>query len=149
MLLHFLTFSFRRDVVARVLQGARARPSTARPASAESARTGSGAVHFCNWLVKAPTRCGADLAKHSAWWRKGAGAARHGVVVSGKTCCAARSWLDPLSTWLRTLMQVCLRALALPVLRYLTLCYACTVHDRRRWMHVLWSQHHRACAARR
>ena len=56
-------------------------------------------------------------------------------------------WLVPLSTWSRTLRRVYLRALALPVLRYLTLCYACTVCDRRRWIHVLWSQHQRAGAA--
>ena len=57
----------------------------------------------------------------------------NGLVVS-----AARFWLVPLSTWSRTLRRVCLRALALPVLRYLTLCYTCTVCDRRRWIHVLW-----------
>ena len=73
----------------------------------------------------------------------------NGVVVSGRAGCAARFWLDPLSTRSRTLTSVCLRALFLPVLRYLTLCYACTVCDRRRWMHVLWSQYQRAGAARR
>ena len=62
-------------------------------------------------------------------------------------CCALTFWLIPLSTWSRTLRRVYLRALALPVLRYLTLCYACTVCDRRRWIHVLWSQHQRAGAA--
>ena len=59
----------------------------------------------------------------------------NGVVVSGSACCAARIWLDPLCTWPRTLWRVCLRALALPVMPYLTLCYAyaCTVIDRRQW----------------
>ena len=51
----------------------------------------------------------------------------NGVVVSGRTCCAARVWLDPLSTWSRVLRRVCLRVLALPVMPSLTSCYACTV----------------------
>ena len=40
-------------------------------------------------------------------------------------------------------------ALALPVMPDLTLCYACTVYDRRQWMHNLWSQERRAGGARR
>ena len=73
----------------------------------------------------------------------------NGVVVSGSACCAVRIWLDPLYTWSRTLWRVCLRALTLPVVPYLTLCYACTVIDRRLWMHILWSQERRAGRARR
>ena len=55
-----------------------------------------------------------------------------GLVMSGRAGCAARFRQDPLrmSSW--TLRRVCSRAVTLPVLCSLTLCYACTVYDRRR-----------------
>jgi hypothetical protein len=84
-----------------------------------------------------------------AWHRKENARPVDGVVVSGRACCAARFWQDPLSTWSRTLIRVCLRALTLPVMLYLTLCYACSVYDRRQWIHIVWSQERRAGGASR
>ena len=138
-------------VVARPCPDSRRRAPVRRQAKPNSARTRSGAVRSSNPLAETRSRCRAVPCKSMEvqWKRSARRWSCNGVVVSGRTCCAARSWLDPLSTWSRTLMRVCLRALALPVLRYLTLCYACTVHDRRRWMHVLRRQHQRAGEARR
>ena len=53
MLLHFLTFSFRRDVVARVLQGARARPSTSTARDAQRVQKVHGrAQDPCTFAIR-------------------------------------------------------------------------------------------------
>ena len=149
MLLHFLTFSFQRDVVAWVLRHLVRRRCSPHVANVFGARTSLGRVHQSNWHHLAPTRCGGDAAKHLAWWRKGAGAARQwaGAEWHGKLCCALglHSWWTR-SRPLRSAHSCTARP---PLLPSLNLCCVCAACDRRRRLLLLWSQDRRVHTARR
>jgi hypothetical protein len=128
----FLTFLNCSRVVARPCTGSRRRPSVRRQTKPNCARTRSGAVRSSNPLLETRTRCGAVSCKSLVWPRKSDAQHVIGVVMSGRAGCAARFKLDSLRMCSWTLRRVCSRAATLPVLCSLTLCYACTVYDRRR-----------------
>jgi hypothetical protein len=89
-------------------------------------------VRSSNPLLETRTRSGAVPCKSLVWPRKSDAQHVIGVVMSGRAGCAARFGLDSLRMCSWTLRRVCSRAATLPVLCSLTLCYACTVYDRRR-----------------
>ena len=134
-----LTIPFRAALVARVLQGARARPSTAHQTDCKSAQTSSGPVHFCSRLVNTPTRCGEHFAKLLVWWRKGAALPVDWLVESGSASCAARFGSIPHGRG-RGHSRGCICAphayLCSPLSTIRCVCATC---DRRRLLLLLWS----------